>query len=408
VPDLPDARFALVMREGDFLFVEAPAGTEMFYRSGAVAFEDASAALGTRAPLGAMPIDVRVGALTFSVALGEREARCPRALGGDDHGRPVAFFAASLAMVGAMASMMAYFTPPLGLTDDEGRDHDNLILMNQYLDATAERERQTEEASGGGENEKPRADEEPARGESGRIGKPDPVARDHRGSGAAPGEVPRPAITRAEAIAQAREFGLVGILNSGAAGNVAAWNDVGVGDVAAAGGLFGSDLEATGMGGLGPLGIGEGGGGRGDQIAMHGVGTCGGPNCGGAGWGVGGFRKGPDHATKGPRLRMAGSTVVNGVLPADVIQRVVRQSFGRFRGCYEDGLRTNPGLEGRVTARFVISRDGSVGAVQSGGSDLPDAHVVACVLRTYSSLTFPSPGQGIVTVTYPLSFSPSA
>jgi outer membrane biosynthesis protein TonB len=91
-----------------------------------------------------------------------------------------------------------------------------------------------------------------------------------------------------------------------------------------------------------------------------------------------------------------------------VIQRVVRQSFGRFRGCYEDGLRTNPNLEGRVTARFVIARDGSVATVQSGGTDLPDPRVVSCVLRAYSSLTFPSPKNGIVTVTYPLTFSPAA
>jgi hypothetical protein len=408
VPDLPDPRFALVVREGDFLFVEAPAGAEMFYASGAVAFEDAAASLGERAPLGAVPIDVHLGALRISVSLGAREARCPRALGGDDHGRPLAFFASSLCAVGALASMMAYFTPPLGLTDDEDRDHDQLILMNQYLDATAERERKEEEAAGGGEKDKPRADEDPARGEAGRIGKPDPVAHDKRGSGSEPGAVPRPAITRAEALQAAREFGLVGMLASGAAGNVAAWEDPGVGDVAASGGLFGTDLEATGMGGLALAGIGEGGGGHSNQIGIHGIGTCGGAECGGSGFGVGSFRKGPGHAPKGPQLRMAGVTVVKGGIPADVIQRIVRQSFGRFRGCYEDGLRTNPMLEGRVTARFVISRDGSVGAVQSGGSDLPDAHVVACVLRTYSSLSFPSPGEGVVTVTYPLSFSPSA
>jgi hypothetical protein len=105
---------------------------------------------------------------------------------------------------------------------------------------------------------------------------------------------------------------------------------------------------------------------------------------------------------------MTGPSITAGSLPSDVIQRIVRQSFGRFRGCYEEGLRGNPTLEGRVTARFVIARDGSVATVQSGGSDLPDSRVVACVLRTYSSLSFPPPKEGIVTVTYPLTFSPSA
>ncbi len=41
-----------------------------------------------------------------------------------------------------------------------------------------------------------------------------------------------------------------------------------------------------------------------------------------------------------------GPTKVNGHIPAEVIQRIVRQNFGRFRLCYEDGLRTNPGLTG--------------------------------------------------------------
>ena len=86
----------------------------------------------------------------------------------------------------------------------------------------------------------------------------------------------------------------------------------------------------------------------------------------------------------------------------------MRQSFGLFRGCYEAGLRVNPTLEGRVTARFVIARDGSVATVQSGGADLPDPGVVSCVLRAYRSLSFPAPKDGIVTVTYPLTFTPAA
>ena len=98
---------------------------------------------------------------------------------------------------------------------------------------------------------------------------------------------------------------------------------------------------------------------------------------------------------------------MSGHLPPETIQRIVRQSFGRFRSCYEDGLRQNPGLEGRVTARFVIARDGSVANVQSGGTDLPDRSVVACVLRAYGTLSFPAPENGIVTVSYPIQFSPA-
>ncbi len=101
-----------------------------------------------------------------------------------------------------------------------------------------------------------------------------------------------------------------------------------------------------------------------------------------------------------------GATSVNGRLPPEVIQRVVRQSHGRIRACYEDGLKRNPDLEGRVSVRFVIGRDGTVSNVANGGSDLPDPKVVACVERAFERMTFPVPEGGIVTVSYPLVFSP--
>jgi hypothetical protein len=112
----------------------------------------------------------------------------------------------------------------------------------------------------------------------------------------------------------------------------------------------------------------------------------------------------PSGDAKG-RIRL-GATSVNGRLPPEVIQRIVRQSQGRFKACYTDGLSRNPSLEGRVSVRFVIGRDGMVSNVANGGSDLPDAKVVACVERVFERMTFPAPEGGIVTVSYPLMFSP--
>jgi hypothetical protein len=103
----------------------------------------------------------------------------------------------------------------------------------------------------------------------------------------------------------------------------------------------------------------------------------------------------------------AGTITLNGRLPSEVIQRIVRQNYGRFRFCYEGGLRKNPSLEGRVAVRFVIGRDGAVSNVTNGDSDLPDASVVSCVIRTYYDLSFPKPEDGIVTVVYPIAFSPA-
>ena len=119
----------------------------------------------------------------------------------------------------------------------------------------------------------------------------------------------------------------------------------------------------------------------------------------------GGFGDSGAGGSKSPRIR-AGAVSVAGRLPPEVIQRIVRQNFGRFRLCYEAGLSRNPKLEGRVSVRFVINRDGSVTDAKDGGSDLPDPAVVSCVTRAFQTLSFPQPEGGIVTVSYPIVFSP--
>lgn len=177
----------------------------------------------------------------------------------------------------------------------------------------------------------------------------------------------------------------------------------------AMGNMFGATIDdAFGSGGLGLTGNGEGGGGKGKGVGIDGVlgsgfGTCGG--CRGT------FRG--EHRTRSPSVRCAPpeqggcTTVVNGRLPPEAIQRVVRASFGRFRACYEQGLQRDPGLEGRIAAKFVIARDGSVSMASVGESSISDANVTKCVERAFYNLTFPEPEGGIVTVVYPIYFSTS-
>ena len=97
---------------------------------------------------------------------------------------------------------------------------------------------------------------------------------------------------------------------------------------------------------------------------------------------------------------------VSGRLPVEVIQRVVRQHHRQFRRCYEDGLVRDPDLRGRVVVRLVIGGDGRVSTALNGGSNLPDEAVVDCVVRASRAITFPPPEGGIVTVVYPIVFSP--
>jgi hypothetical protein len=113
----------------------------------------------------------------------------------------------------------------------------------------------------------------------------------------------------------------------------------------------------------------------------------------------------PKPTGETPRVRV-GATAISGRLPPVVIQRIVRKNFDKFRGCYEAGLGRNADLTGRISARFVIGRDGKVSKVADAGSDIADVDVKSCVLQAFEALEFPPPLNGIVTVVYPILFAP--
>jgi hypothetical protein len=260
-----------------------------------------------------------------------------------------------------------------------------------------------------------------AKGEEGSMGDSTSKATDGRYSVRGPVDNPDPHISQARALEEARSFGAIGLLASldGAdAGPIADWarlEALGNDPLSFEGNMWNEQIGTSfGAGGLGLTGIGMGGGGFGEGIGLDGVGTighgAGGGNLMGFGPGGGnGLSRGrfvKQHKATSPNVRIAG-TSVSGRLPPEVIQRIVRQNHGRFRACYESGLRTNPNLQGRVVASFVIGRDGTVANV-SGGGDLPDSGVISCVTRSFYGLTFPQPDGGIVTVTYPIVLSPAS
>lgn len=160
------------------------------------------------------------------------------------------------------------------------------------------------------------------------------------------------------------------------------------------GGLIGTSIgDAFGAGGLGLSGT--GGSAWGDGIGLGTIGTIG--HRGGT----------PGKATPKKTAKVVmGATTVNGRLPPEVIHRIVRQNAGRQRFCYEKGLAKDPDITGRVTVRFVIDRKGAVSIAQDFGSTMPDKSVVACVVDTFRALSYPEPEGGVVTVVYPITFSP--
>lgn len=350
---------------------------------------------------------------------------------------------AHLSILGMIGGLM----PKMNADDAEEISRDNLLVMQHMLEASAEVEmaKQMQQDESGGTNQN-----DSSAGGSGKQTKED---EGKLGAKSAPSKNAQYAVlkqndgpktlSRREELELAANFGLASMLGTLATQNgnnspSAPWETEANGhhDKAKMGNMFGETIDdAQGAGGLGLTSTGIGGGGPWDGIGLGNMGDLGngggdrpgqggnesgngGPGEKGGPGGMGNCKPGSaagcnvrlgDHKVKVPRLMNPyPATVLGGHLPADVIQRVVRMNFGRFRSCYDAGLRTNPSLQGRIATKFVIGRDGSVSLSQDSGSDMPDSTVKACVVRAFQGLSFPSPEGGIVTVTYPIMFSPGS
>jgi hypothetical protein len=319
--------------------------------------------------------------------------------------------------MGIVASL-AFFMPSMNGDDSEAIDRDQMLQMMKLLNAAAEREqeeRETEQVADANADNKEGGTGTRAKGEEGSMGNPNTKDTGKKFGVQGPQDNADPHVARQAALREAAEFGMIGLLNIGGGGDpnapTAPWgrdDSLGNDPMSARGNMWGDSIgDSFGAGGLGLSGVGEGGGGRGEGIGLGNIGTIGhGAGTGtGQGFGSGHGRLGGSHQTRAPSIRQ-GATQVNGRLPPEVIQRIVRQNFGRFRLCYENGMRTNPNLAGRVAVKFVIDRSGSVSTASDGGSDLPDQSVVSCVVRGFGNLSFPQPEGGIVTVVYPIIFNP--
>ena len=317
-----------------------------------------------------------------------------------------------------LVAVFAFFMPRMGLDDTEDLDRDQILMMQKLLNAAAEREqeeRDTQEVTEVQPDQKEGGTGTRAKGEEGSMGNPNTRDTGHKYGVQGPKDNPDPHLAKQAALQEAAQFGMIGLISTMGGGDpnapTAPWGreeSLGQDEKSARGNMFGDTIgDSFGAGGLGLSGVGEGGGGRGEGIGLgnfgglgHGAGT-------GTGQGIGNGhgRLGGGHKVMAPRIR-EGATSVNGRLPPEVIQRIVRQNFGRFRLCYENGMRNNPNLQGRVTVKFVIDRSGAVAMTADGGSDLPDQGVVQCVVRGFGNLSFPQPEGGMVTVVYPIMFNP--
>jgi len=89
-------------------------------------------------------------------------------------------------------------------------------------------------------------------------------------------------------------------------------------------------------------------------------------------------------------------------LDPEVIRKVVRDYYQGFRDCYEKLGQPLP--DTWATLKFTIARDGKV---SDGEVESPEHPALGkCLDGVMRSMVFPSPKDGIVTVSYPIAFAP--
>jgi hypothetical protein len=356
-------------------------------------------------PLKWGPVRVTIGDFHVDCGLTKSERPLPRAPLVPVDGETLTYWGLTFVSAGALLASLAWLTPPLSLTEGERTERYALTRMMEYLDAAAQRERENlelprdtagSESGSGARGEMASSSELPTAPTKQRYPSKNTSAGGRTSLAGEQGRV--------------ETFGAIGLLAS-VAGTLTtpAWSrDPSLGSGPNSEGMWADPLgHGAGLGGLALTGTGSGGGVAGEWLGLNGVGTWNG-GMGAADSGIGSHhgRLGGSHAARGPgRVRMA-NALVSGRLPAEVIQRVVRQNHGKIRYCYERGLAGNPSLSGRVAVRFVIGRDGAVVSAANGGASVASSEVVECVVRAFYGLTFPKPQGGLVTVSYPILLSP--
>ena len=223
-----------------------------------------------------------------------------------------------------------------------------------------------------------------------------------------------PAVSREEAIAQARDAGWLGdtMHVTDAIHVLGAQQDwsSGFDGVNRYGTTIGADGEGQGTFGGGVHDWGGPGGGCGmppcGVIGTGRYGTIGNGTKTGDGWGgpgTGGGRN-RNHNVVPPDGFM-GRPTTEGDLDKAIIKRYIKRSIDKIGYCYEKQLLANPNQGGEISISFYIDPNGIVKS--SAGKGFSN-EVAGCVSNVIAQISFPKPQNGGgVQVNYPFTFRPA-
>jgi hypothetical protein len=84
----------------------------------------------------------------------------------------------------------------------------------------------------------------------------------------------------------------------------------------------------------------------------------------------------------------------------------VRARMGLIKACYENALKRNPALKGKLSIRFSILETGGLSDIAPAINTLGSPDVAACIINTMRTWRTPFRPSGPVTVEYPFVFAP--
>ncbi|HEY3255091.1 MAG TPA: hypothetical protein VGJ91_14120, partial [Polyangiaceae bacterium] len=269
-------------------------------------------------------VELELGRLKFRIANVPAGKTTPRAGLASAERSVLSAFGVSFAATAAIIASFAFWMPALGLSDDEGIDNERLVLMKQYLSASAMREFDEQKSNTDEAGSKESAAGKPAEAAAGRegaMGKLNAPVTNHRA--AVRGDNPEVQLSHAQLKEIARTYGMIellGSLSTSSDGGSPFIRDPKLGHDGfdAEGGMWGEPGESGGFGGLrltgmdnggGGHGVGVGIGGIGDGIGLTGLGHCTGENCGDGAFAHGAGHGGPGHVSRAPKIRNGVETV---------------------------------------------------------------------------------------------------
>jgi TonB family protein len=279
------------------------------------------------------------------------------------------------------------------------------VIPKQYIDLIMieEPEPEPEPEVPGPVDEGPVAEPTPAPSNKPEPSKgdPGPQAPGKDNSADSVGEVTKNMADEAAAAAEALLLGALSAEGGGAIADVLAGGAVtgNAEDVLAQAAGVGVATNSSG----GTLRSREGGGGGGKVGDLGSLGKSGGGGTADEG------SMGPETKPIRGNIKMDSGEDVggSGEFDSKLVTAEVKKRLRAIQICYEQQLRRNPALQGKVTVEFTIEQSGTISKATATANTTNDPAVASCVVETVKRFRFnPGPDGGSVTYSYPFVFAP--